>query len=176
VRKFTFEYVNSFGPETRDAAPRPYKPFPGKIPTRLNVRLRIYNPATDKWRVRFWYSGKFSTSVIVHTKKLYEVGRQLGNELSLWMQEYHQNGMIMTYNGGTTTLYHYHNLAHVDSLHPVGTRQWLTVQPIFAEEVPFKFGNFSMMVPKALITTGKEWQGTVSRIRRTRRNNEMGIA
>jgi len=149
-----------------------YKPFPGRVPSRLRINIYGYDQKRDKRFCIFRYHGKFSSAILEKASKI--AWARVG-EIGLLTEviEYHQNGPLMT---GTFTdvmnFFQHHNLAHYDSPAPVPQRMWRVAHWRPVKEVAVRCGGFSVYVPPALLLDGR-WENRVRTMRR--RREERGV-
>lgn len=127
--------------------PVPYRPFPGKIPTRLFIKISVYGASIGRNRTRFSYHGKFNSSVLL---KMYNTWQKMVKTemVSCFIMEYHQGGIVLAGDFQTASVYPYHSLAHFRSPHyGVGTSQWSIARPV--EEMVINVAGRKVFIPKA---------------------------
>lgn len=141
----------------RNGTPFVYKPFPGKYPVRLRVRIVIRDEAArpDKWFVRFNYNGSWSYPILRKALRVWNklVACQAQNPnllLDGLVTEYCQTGVLYTGNLFFGAYSQGHSMAHLFGQSSKGA---LRLQGDYRIEklVPVRCDNFSMMVPEATV-------------------------
>jgi hypothetical protein len=136
-----------------------YKPFPGKYPIRLLVQIRICDEQVrnrqGNWFTRFQYNGHWSYSILRKALRIWNalLVQQSGNPhllLSCRVTEYCQTGALYS---GDLFYGHYtpgHAMSHLFSGASRGSTRIMGDYCI-EKKVPVRCGNFSMMVPEAMV-------------------------
>lgn len=154
MKRYTKELIMKMV-KTAGGVPKLYKPFPGRIPTRLFIQIKAYNEKKNSYYTIFKYSGKFCSDVLLQAAKIKEEGAK-----TLIIQdsivEYHCNGILFYCTGGISRFYPYHNLVHLDSPYPVGRDQWAVPGFKPYREKAINCWSFRMFVRVGKIVTTSE--------------------
>lgn len=155
MKKFDDRLVGRMG--GRNGTPFVYRPFPGKYPVRLRVRIAIRDDAArpDKWFTRFEYNGHWSYPILRKALRIWNAlqacqAKNPNLYVNCFVTEYCQTGVLYTGDLFYGVYSQGHSMAH---LFGRGSKGSLRLQAEYQIEklVPVRCGDFSMMVPEQTV-------------------------
>lgn len=152
-----------------------YKPFPGKIPSRIYVHIWVSSELTLRKRTVYFYNGKWSYAALRSAERaLRKLQRSLSNDPNSYanvsVYEYSQTCLLYTGNLSDGIFYAAHSLAHFES--PCkGRRNRTSALFVVNREVPLQLGKKSVLVSKTSWDEARATPETANEFRRNLMKN-----